>query len=257
MLLNLFDTHAHLTSEQILPHLKAVLQRAEQSGVRKIVNICTDPKTLEEGITLSEQYPWVYNAAATTPHDVEEEGELFLPLVEKAASDGKLIAIGETGLDYFYEHSNKKVQQAFLMRYFSLALKMKLPLIFHCRDAFADLFSMADSSYPAAPAILHCFTGTLEEAKGVLDRGWYLSISGIVTFKKSQQLRDVAKYVPLDRLLIETDSPYLAPQSHRGEQNEPSFLRETAEAIAGVKGISAAELAQSSSDNACRLFALN
>ncbi len=256
MLLNLFDTHAHLTSEQILPHLKAVLLRAEQSGVRKIVNICTDPKTLEEGIALSEQYPWVYNAAATTPHDVEEEGELFLPLVEKAASDGKLIAIGETGLDYFYEHSNKKVQQAFLLRYFSLALTMKLPLIFHCRDAFADLFAIADNNYAAAPAILHCFTGTLEEAKGVLDRGWYLSISGIVTFKKSQGLRDVAKYVPLDRLLIETDSPYLAPQSHRGEQNEPSFLSETAEIIAGVKGISPAELAQGCTDNASRFFQL-
>jgi TatD DNase family protein len=256
MLLNLFDTHAHLTSEQILPHLKAVLQRAEQSGVRKIVNICTDPKTLEEGIALSEHYPWVYNAAATTPHDVEEEGELFFPLVEKAASDGKLIAVGETGLDYFYEHSNKKVQQAFLLRYFSLALKMKLPLIFHCRDAFADLFSMADSHYVGAGAILHCFTGTLEEAKGVLDRGWYLSISGIVTFKKSQHLREVAQYVPLDRLVIETDSPYLAPQSHRGEQNEPSFLRETAEAIAQVRGISAAELAQACADNASRFFHL-
>jgi TatD DNase family protein len=257
MSLNLIDTHAHLTSEQLLPHLQGILQRAEESGVRKIVNICTDKKSLEEGLLLNEKYPWVYNAAATTPHDVEKEGEFFFPFVERAALEGKLVAIGETGLDYFYEHSNKEVQQDFLLRYFSLALKMKLPLIFHCRDAFADLFAMADQNYLGAPAILHCFTGALEEARGVLDRGWYLSLSGIVTFKKSEGLREVAKYVPLDRLLIETDSPYLAPQKHRGQQNEPSFLRETAEVIAQVKGIPVSELAQACSDNATRIFSFS
>lgn len=248
------DTHAHLTSEAVLPHLSEVLQRAQQSGIKKIINICTDQKSLEEGLLLREKTPWVYNTAATTPHDVETEGESFFPLVEDAAAKRKLIAIGETGLDYFYEHSNKKVQQAFLLRYFALALKMKLPLIFHCRDAFTDLFSMADSAYKGAPAVLHCFTGKLEEAKGVLDRGWLVSLSGIVTFKKSEGLREVAKYVPLDRLLIETDSPYLAPQSHRGKQNEPSFLPETAQEIAKVKAISLEELAQACTENTERFF---
>lgn len=249
------DTHAHLTSEQILPHLKGVLERAEQNGLAKVVNICTDIKSLEEGLRLSEEYPWIYNTAATTPHDVEKEGELFFPYVESAAADGKLVAIGETGLDYFYEHSNKKVQQDFLLRYFALALKTQLPLIFHCRDAFADLFAMADSSYPSAPAVLHCFTGTLEEAKGVLDRGWFLSLSGIVTFKKSESLREVAKYVPLDRLFIETDSPYLAPHSRRGQQNEPAFIAETAEVIARTKGIPLEGLARACCENALRFFA--
>jgi TatD DNase family protein len=248
------DTHAHLTSEHMLPHLTEVLQRAHQSGIKKIVNICTDIKSLEEGLLLHEKAPWVYNTAATTPHDVVTEGEEFFPYVEKAASQNQLVAIGETGLDYYYEHSDKKTQQAFLLRYFSLALKMGLPLIFHCRDAFADLFSMADSNYSSAPAILHCFTGTIEEAKGVLDRGWFLSLSGIVTFKKSEALREVAKYVPLDRLLIETDAPYLAPHSRRGKPNEPSFLLETAEVIAKEKGIPLGDFAAAVTVNAERVF---
>lgn len=249
------DTHAHLTSEQILPQLEEVIARAERNGIKKIVNICTDKKSFDAGVLLHEKHPWVYNAAATTPHDVEKEGEEFFPVVERAANEGNLVAVGETGLDYFREHSDKGVQQAFLLRYFELALRVRLPLIFHCREAFGDLFAMADNSY-TGPAVLHCFTGTIKEAQGVLDRGWYVSLSGIVTFKKSEALREVVKYIPLDRLLIETDSPYLAPQSHRGKQNEPSFLPETAEAIAKVKGISLAELATACGENAIRLFSL-
>lgn len=257
MSITFIDTHAHLTSEQILPHIDGVLKRALERGIRNIVNICTDEKSLNEGIALAEKHPWIFNTAATTPHDVETEGELFFPIVKRLAEKKKLVAIGETGLDYFYEHSNRKTQQEFLTRYFSLAIEMQLPLIFHCRDAFADLFAMADREYLGAPAVLHCFTGSLAEAKSVLDRGWYLSISGIVTFKKSESLRKVAKYVPLDRLFIETDSPYLAPLSQRGKMNEPSFLPETAHAIAAVRGISPEELAQATADNAMRFFSFS
>lgn len=257
MPITFIDTHAHLTSEQILPTIEGVLSRALEKGVHKIVNICTDEKSLNEGLLLAEKHPWIYNAAATTPHDVETEGELFFPIVERLAKQGKFVAIGETGLDYFYEHSNRKLQQAFLVRYFSLAKKMQLPLIFHCRDAFEDLFAMADRDYRDAPAVLHCFTGSIDDAKGVIERGWYLSISGIVTFKKSEGLREVAKYVPLDRLLIETDSPYLAPQSQRGKMNEPAFLPETAKIIADAKGISLTELSRATEENAMRFFSFS
>lgn len=248
------DTHAHLTSEKVLPILDNVLARAQQKQISKIVNICTDENSLTHGLSLHARYPWVYNTAATTPHDVETEGDSFFPIVERATQEKKLIAIGETGLDYFYEHSNRKAQQKYLSLYFSLATHCKLPLIFHCRDAFEDLFSMAAAAYRDLPAVLHCFTGTLDEAKGVLDAGWYLSLSGIVTFKKSEGLREVAKFVPLDRLLIETDAPYLAPQSHRGQLNEPSYLPETAQVIAEAKGISLQELAKATSQNAQRFF---
>lgn len=251
------DSHAHLTSEQMFPILDDVLVRAKEKKISKIINICTDESSLKEGLLLYETHPWVLNAAATTPHDVELEGALFFPLVEHSANEGKLIAIGETGLDYFYEHSNRNEQQKFLSLYFSLAIQTKLPLIFHCRDAFDDLFAMADLEYRGHPAVLHCFTGNHKEARGVLDRGWYLSISGIVTFKKSESLREVVKYVPLNRLLIETDSPYLAPQSHRGKLNEPSYLPETAKMIAAIKDISIEAVAEATEENAAQFFSFS
>jgi TatD DNase family protein len=194
------------------------------------------------------------NAAATTPHDVEKEGETFFPMVEEKARQGKLIAIGETGLDYHYEYSPAAKQREYVVKYFGLAIETSLPIIFHCRAAFNDLFELADLHYQGRKAVLHCFTGTLEEAKGCLERGWYVSMSGIVTFKKSAQLREVAAFVPLDRLLIETDTPYLAPESKRGKRNEPSYIDETAKIIAELKGISIEELAAATTQNASQFF---
>lgn len=251
------DTHAHLTSEKILPHVDDVVERARLAGVHKIVNICTDTPSLQAGLALHEKYPWIYNTAATTPHDVDVLEAQFFPLVAQAAHAKKLIAIGETGLDYFYAHSAQKNQQEALLRYFELAKQTNLPLIFHCRDAFTDLFALADAHYPNGRAVLHCFTGTLGEAKQVLDRGWFLSLSGIVTFKKSESLKEVAKFVPLDQLFIETDTPYLAPQGKRGKQNEPAFVVETAEYIAQLRGISSEIFAQVTTENAERFFSFS
>jgi len=251
------DTHAHLTALEIAERREEMLQRARLHRIGKIVNICTDEKTLEAGLALAQVAPEIYNTAATTPHDVTVEGERFFPVVEQAARDKKLIALGETGLDYYYEHAPRKTQQAFLLRYFTLASTLHLPLIFHCRDAFDDLFSLSDRHYAQQPALLHCFTGTLEEAKGVLDRGWLLSISGIVTYKKSENLRAVVKYVPLDRLVLETDTPYLAPQSHRGKVNEPSYLIETAEMVASLKGIKLEALGEATTHTAEQFFSFS
>ena len=248
-----FDSHAHLSSPEVLPHLSEILKRAAQAGVDQIINICTCKKTLEEGLAHK-----LLNAGATTPHDVEKEGEQYFPLFEKAAKDGLLVAIGETGLDYYYKELNRKVQQKFLVRYLHLAAELNLPVIFHCREAFTDLFSIVDQEYPkGAPAILHCFTGTEEEAEGVFQRGWHLSLSGIVTFKKSESLLNVAKLAPIDQLLIETDTPYLAPQSKRGKQNEPAFVVETAASIAEVRGVSLASIAEKTYQNGNQLFRLN
>lgn len=250
-MIHFFDSHAHLSSPEVLPQIEEVLSRARAAGVSRMLNICTDLSTLEQGLKLAEAHPEVLNAGATTPHDVESEGELAFSAFEKAALAGRLSAVGETGLDYHYEHSPKEKQKAFLIRYLHLAAKCRRPAIFHCREAFADLFEIADAEYPkGAPAILHCFTGTLQEAREVVKRGWHVSFSGIVTFKKSEELREAAKWVPLSQLLIETDTPYLAPQSRRGRQNEPAFLPETARAIAGVRGISLEELAEASFANA-------
>ncbi|HPE85657.1 MAG TPA: YchF/TatD family DNA exonuclease, partial [Chlamydiales bacterium] len=224
-----FDSHAHLTADSVYPHIDSILNRAKEAGISHIANICTDPQTLERGLILAERYPWVYNVGATTPHDVEKEGSEAFPIFEKAARCGKLAAIGETGLDYHYEHSPKEIQQEYLKRYFALAQEVDLGVVIHCREAFDDLFALADRHYEKTkPLVLHCFTGTLDEAKEVIKRGWYLSLSGIVTFKRSEVLREVAKLVPLPQLLIETDTPYLAPMPYRGKPNEPAYVTETA-----------------------------
>ncbi|MBS0629558.1 MAG: TatD family hydrolase [Verrucomicrobia bacterium] len=251
----MIDSHAHLTSDAVLPIVDAVIQRANLVGVEKIVNICTDEKSLKEGLLVAKKHKGVYNTAATTPHDVETEGALFFPLVEAAVSE--LVAIGETGLDYFYEHSPKKQQQHYLSRYFELARKVDLPVVFHCRDAFDDLFAMADEQFRDRPALLHCFTGTIDEARRCLDRGWFISFSGIITFKKSDALREVVKFVPLDRLFVETDTPYLAPHSKRGEQNEPAFVIETAAKVAELKGTSLEVVEKVTSENISGFFSLN
>lgn len=248
----MIDSHAHLTSAVVFPDVEAVIERAKSAGVEKIVNICTDKVSLKEGLDLAKRHKGIYNTAATTPHDVETDGAHFFPFVEEAI--GELVAIGETGLDYFYEHSPKKLQQLYLSRYFELARKSNLPVIFHCRDAFEDLFAMADEQYRDQPAVLHCFTGTIDEARGCLDRGWFVSFSGIITFKKSELLREVVKYVPLDRLFVETDTPYLAPQSKRGMQNEPAFVVETAAKVAELKGVSLEVVEKRTTQNISHFF---
>jgi len=248
------DSHAHLSSEELFPKWKELQQRAHMAGIEAIVNICTDELSLQQGRKLQGGSLPVYLTAATTPHDVEKEGDSFFPLVEQAAHHQELIAIGETGLDYYYEHSPKELQKEHLLRYFHLSVQTNLPIIFHCRNAFADLFSLSDLSYAKKPALIHCFTGTIEEAKQALDRGWYLSFSGILTFKKSENLRQVAKYAPLDRILIETDAPFLAPQTKRGKENEPSFLPETAYTLSLVKDLPLDTLAEQLKANTRAFF---
>lgn len=255
-----FDSHAHVTSDAVFDQAEELLQRAQAAGVTSILNICTDPKTLRRGLELAQKYPWVYQAAATTPHDVQKEGEEVFELIAHHARQKELQAVGETGLDYYYQHSDRHIQQVFLRRYLQLALECQLPIVIHCREAFADFFDILDAEYVVnqrhAPGVLHCFTGTVSEAEEVLKRGWMLSLSGIVTFKKSQALQEVAKMVPLEQLLIETDTPYLAPQAHRGKVNEPAFLVDTAKFIAQLKQMSIEELARITTANARRLLQL-
>jgi TatD DNase family protein len=256
--MELIDTHAHLTNNSVFGHVDEVLERAQKAHIGKIINICTDKETLERGLELAKRFPWIYNVAATTPHDVEKEGEELFPLMTHHAKNGDLIAVGETGLDYHYEHSPREIQKVFFKKYLGLAMECKLPVVIHCRDAFKDFFEIIDAEFTVggkhAPGVLHCFTGSLEDAKNVINRGWYLSLSGIVTFKKSQELREVAKLVPLDQLLIETDTPYLAPQSHRGKMNEPSFLPETVQLIAALRNLPFDHVARATLENAYRLF---
>ena len=238
-----FDSHAHLSSEALYQNAAQILKRAQEKNVTAIMNICTDELSLTRGLELSTLYPWIYQAGATTPHDVEKEGEQMFAKFASCARAGKLQAIGETGLDYYYSHSDRSIQQVFLRRYLKLALECHLPVIIHCRDPHRSL-----------KGVLHCFTGTAEEAEELVQRGWMISLSGIVTFKKALSLQEIAKQIPLKQLLIETDSPYLAPQKERGKINEPSFVVQTAAFLADLKNISLEQLAKQTSTNAYYLF---
>lgn len=252
---HMIDSHAHLSASPLVDEIDALMTRAEQAGITQVINICTGSDSLQKGIALSKKYPGVlYNAAGVHPHDAEKDGDQFFHVVKESLEN--LVAIGETGLDYHYQHSSREAQIAWLIKHLQLASQCRLPVVIHCREAFADLFSILDEHYPTGKGVLHCFTGTLAEAKQVIQRGWYLSLSGVVTFKKSMELREVARYVPLEQLLIETDAPFLAPQSKRGKQNEPSYLPETAAMVAAVKGITTSEVAQATSQNASAFFSL-
>jgi TatD DNase family protein len=252
-MIHYFDSHAHLSCEKVLPIANEMIIKAASSGIKRIINICTNSHELNEGLKLN--YPGLYHAAATTPHDVDGDKDLSLDYFEEKIHS--LIAIGETGLDYYNAKASALMQRKFLIRYLNLAVKFNKPIIFHCRNAFKDLFSIVDDYYPkSAKAILHCFTGTQEEADLVIEKGWYLSLSGIVTFKKCTDLQKVASTIPLDQLLIETDTPYLAPQSKRGIINEPSFVIETAECIAKIKNLPLEEIANKTWENSCKVFCL-
>lgn len=246
------DTHAHLTGEELLGTAEQLIARAKTAGVSKIINICTDEKSLVEGLALAKKYPdFIYNSAAVTPHDIDK----FFLLVENCIN--QLVAIGETGLDYHYQGYNKEAQLAVLERYFFYAKKHCKPVVIHCREAFTDLFACADAHFANQKLVLHCFTGNLKEAYGLIERGYYLSLSGIVTFKNSIELQEVAKMIPLEKLLIETDSPYLAPIPYRGKSNEPAFVVETAKFIANLRGICVEELAVQTTKNAYQFFSLD
>ncbi|MCY3975201.1 MAG: TatD family hydrolase [Simkaniaceae bacterium] len=248
------DAHAHLTCDSVFPLLPEVLERARSARIDTIVNICTDEPSLRRGIALREDVKQIYNVGATTPHDVAERGEADFATFERMAREGKSVAIGETGLDYHHTLSPKELQKHFLIRYLRLAVEVDLPVVIHCREAFDDLFALTEEHYPDRPLMLHCFTGTADEAKRALERGWYLSFSGIVTFKKSVALRETARSAPLERMVIETDTPYLAPEGKRGKSNEPSFLVRVAEELATVKGLSLEEVATVTSRNAKMFF---
>lgn len=248
------DSHVHLSSNELYFDAEGIVKRAKEAGAVALVNICTDQVTLERGLYLEERYPDIFNTGATTPHDAEKLGEVDFPHFEKAAKEGKFVAIGETGLDYYYAELDRKVQQDLFIRYLSLAKACHLPVIIHCRDAFEDLFAILDKEYGMPSVLLHCFTGSKEEAKQAIERGYMISMSGIVTFKRSLSLQEVASYIPLEHLVIETDAPYLAPETKRGQRNESAFIVETLAKVAHLKNLDIALVSDALEQNTRKFF---
>ncbi len=257
--MTLFDSHAHLSmlDGQVMGDFVA---RARAVSVDRMVTVSTDPENWEKNQKFAESDPHIYYSLGLHPHEAKDWPtckDTLEKLFPNSTVPNKCVAIGEIGLDYHYNHSTPEQQKKALEEQLLLAKKVGLPVIIHCRDAFDDFFACLEKVGGLAHGgVMHCFTGTTAEAHASLKRGFYISFSGIVTFKKSQPLRDTAKEVPLDRLLIETDCPFLTPDPHRGKTNEPFYLPFTAETLALTKGISTEAIAEATTANALRLFRL-
>lgn len=248
----LIDTHAHLDSLEDLP---GSLARAREFGVGKIIAISSDLSSSRDTVSIAEEHENVYAAVGIHPHAAKTADDAALKEIEMIAATDKVVAVGETGLDYFYMNSEKEEQINSLTAHIGIAYRAELPIVIHVRDADPDLMEiLRKEKLSDRTGVIHCFTGNYETAGKYIDLGFYISFSGIATFKKSEEIRDAAKKIPADRLLIETDSPYLAPVPMRGKPNEPAYVKYVAEAIAGSRGVTLEEISELTAANAERLF---
>jgi TatD DNase family protein len=253
----LVDHHCHLDFPDFAADLDGVIARAHAAGVGAMVTISTRIRRFAETLQIATGHESIYCSVGTHPHYAHEELDIPLEDVIRLTAHPKVVAIGEAGLDYFYDNSPRAAQMEGFRRHISAARATGLPLVIHAREADEDVAATLEQEMRAGSfaAVLHCFTGGPDLARRALALGLYISFSGILTFKKSEALRAIAKDVPLDRVLVETDAPYLAPNRHRGKRNEPAYVVETAAELARVKGISPDELARATTDNFYRLYA--
>lgn len=253
------DSHAHIDGEEFEADRDEVVARAREAGVRAILNVGTgDPHAgnFERAVALAERYEGVYAAAGVHPHDAKSYDGAAERLLLELVRGGRVVAVGEMGLDYHYDNSPRDVQREVFARQLALARAEGLPVIIHSRDADEETLEILRAEYSGAArgGVMHCFGGGPALAEGALRLGLYISFAGNVTFKKADALREVALGVPADRLLVETDCPYLAPVPRRGRRNEPAYVVETARFLAELRGVSPEELGRATSENFTRLF---
>ncbi len=252
----LVDSHCHLDFPDFAGELDEVVARARDAGVRTMVTICTKLREFERVRAIAEHYEDIWCSVGVHPHEADrEEGASTAALVERAAHE-LVVAIGETGLDYYYQHSVRDSQRRSFREHIAAARETGLPLIVHTRDADDDTVAILRDEYEKAPftGVIHCFSTSRELAEKALEIGFYISLSGIVTFRRAEELRAIVRDLPMDRLLVETDAPYLAPMPNRGKRNEPAFVRHIAEVVAREKSVSLESLADSTTENFFRLF---
>ena len=244
------DTHCHIHDDKMATSADESLQRARDAGVEKFVVIGTDAETSAAAIAIAENHSDVWATVGLHPHDATNGVDSIVSYIDSP----KVVAIGECGLDYYYDHSPRDIQMTSFRQQIALAKQHDLTLVIHTRDAWDDTFKVLDSEGMPANTIIHCFTGGPDEARKCLDRGAFLSFSGIVTFKSATDIQEAAQLCPADRLLIETDSPFLAPVPHRGRTNEPAHVGIVGTAIADMRHVDVAEFARVTSANALAAF---
>ncbi|MGN6497113.1 MAG: TatD family hydrolase [Tsuneonella sp.] len=252
----LVDSHCHLEYEGLAEDQQGALERARAAGVGAFLNISTRRSEWERVIATARREPDVWASVGIHPHEADAHADLGREELLRAAQDERVIGIGETGLDYYYDKSDRETQRALFRTHIGVARETGLPLIIHTREAEDDTAAMLaeETGKGAFPALIHCFTASAEFARKVLALGLSISLSGIVTFKNARELQEIAREIPGDRLLVETDSPFLAPVPHRGKPCEPAFVHNTAEFVASLRSESLEQLAQTTTDNFYRLF---
>jgi TatD DNase family protein len=252
----LVDSHCHLDFPDFASELDAVVARARAAGIGRMVTISTRVKKHAQVLAIAEKYSDVFCSVGTHPHSAKEEPDVDAKMLVALARHPKIVAIGEAGLDYHYDKSPREAQAASFRQHIAAARETGLPLVIHSRDCDADMAAILteETGQGAFPAVLHCFTGGRDLAMRAIDLGLYVSFTGIMTFKNSQDLRDIARDLPAERIMVETDAPYLAPQPFRGKRNEPAFVVETAKVLAATRGVSADDVARQTTDNFFRLF---
>jgi TatD DNase family protein len=255
--MSLIDSHCHLDFPEFAPEIDAVIARAKAAGVAKMVSISTRLSTFPNVRAIAEAHDDVYCSVGVHPHEAKEEGaEASVEALIGLAAHPKVVGVGETGLDFYYEHSPREEQEAAFRAHIAASRDTGLPLIVHTREAEADTARILkdEMGKGAFTGLIHCFTSSRQLAEIALDLGLYISFSGILTFKNADDLREIARIVPSDRILVETDAPYLAPVPYRGKRNEPAFVVQTARTLAELRGVSEAEIATQTSANFARLF---
>lgn len=254
----LTDAHCHLSFKDYSPdEIDSLLERAAQNGVKRFINIGAGEGVAGNiaALQLAKTKPSIWCTVGIHPHDAEMVTSETLAELRQMAEDKKVVAIGEIGLDFHYSHSPHEIQKKVFADFIDMASDIKKPVMIHDRDAGTQTLDiLKEKKFPGQQVMIHCFTGSAELAHQYLDYGCYLSFTGIITFKKAQDLRDIVKFVPLSQIFVETDSPYLTPEPHRGKRNEPAYVRRVAEEVARVKEISLEQVAKATEDNVARFF---
>ncbi len=256
----LVDSHCHLDDAQFDADREEVIERARAQGLRWLLTMGggSGPDDLAVGVPIAERHDWIYTSAGIHPHEAGRAEKRHLDRLRQAAREPKVVAIGEIGLDYYYDHSPREVQKQVLINQLEIAAEAKLPVIIHCRDAWGDLKEIMGGlgSGSGLRGILHCYTGNREDAFKFLDWGFLISFAGNVTFKKADPIRAVAAEIPLDQLLAETDSPYLAPVPNRGKRNEPAYVQEVTRQLADLHHLSCEQMGEQVTRNFEDFFGL-
>src|ERR1700686_4677362 len=258
--MDLIDSHAHIDVSDFDGDRDAMLERARSAGVGTLLAIGNGPEVEKLGAALpfAEQHDWIYAAMGIHPHEARHATEAHYAELDRLSRNPRVIAWGEIGLDYHYDHSPREEQACVFRHQLGQARAASKPVIIHCREAWADCLNILEEDWRSSGlgGIFHCFTGTLDEARRGMEMGFLISFAGNVTYPKAQNLRDVAREIPLDRLLVETDSPFLAPLPYRGKRNEPAYVAEVARSIANVRNLAAEGVARATAENFRKLFGL-